>query len=74
MPPAGAGPGPCDRQPRDQAPALAGLGRCALAAGDITQAQDLLRQAHQIFQQAGDADADAVLAELSALTSPPPAG
>jgi tetratricopeptide (TPR) repeat protein len=53
--------------PWDQAHALAGLGRCALTAGHTKEAQALLRQAHQIFQQAGAADADTILAELNAL-------
>jgi hypothetical protein len=34
----------------DEAHALAGLGRCALAAGHATQAEVLLRQALEIFQ------------------------
>jgi hypothetical protein len=35
------------------------------------QAQALLRQAHQMLQQAGAADADTILAELNSLTDPP---
>jgi tetratricopeptide (TPR) repeat protein len=53
---------------RHEASALAGLGRCAIATGQPAQAEALMRQAHEIFQQIGTADADAVLAELSALT------
>jgi tetratricopeptide (TPR) repeat protein/transcriptional regulator with XRE-family HTH domain len=58
---------------RDEAHALTGLGRCALAAGHATQAGVLLRQALQIFQRIGAAEATALLAELDALTGPPPA-
>jgi len=57
----------------DEAHALAGLGRCALAAGHATQAEVLLRQALEIFQRIGAPDAPDLLAELDALTSPPPA-
>ena len=57
----------------EEAYALAGLGRCALAAGDATQAKALLRQALEIFQRIGAAEAPNLLAELDALTSPPPA-
>jgi hypothetical protein len=51
--------------------ALAGLGRCAAAADD-SRAQALLRQAHEILQRIGAAEAPAVLAELNVLTSPEP--
>jgi tetratricopeptide (TPR) repeat protein len=54
----------------DEAHALAGLGRCALAAGDATQAGTLLRQALEIFQRIGAAEATDLLAELDALASP----
>ena len=57
----------------DEAHALAGLGRCALAAGHATQAEVLLRQALEIFQRIGAAEAPDLLAELDALTGPPPA-
>jgi hypothetical protein len=57
---------------RDEADALAGLGRCAAADGHTTQAKALLQQAHAIFQRIGAADALTVLAELNALTSPGP--
>jgi tetratricopeptide (TPR) repeat protein/transcriptional regulator with XRE-family HTH domain len=59
--------------PWDEAHALAGLGRCALAAGHATQAGVLLRQALEIFQRIGAPDAPDLLAELDALTGPPPA-
>jgi hypothetical protein len=39
--------------PWTEAHALAGLGRCALAAGRATQAEILLRQALEIFQPTG---------------------
>ena len=57
----------------DEAHALAGLGRCALAAGHATQAEILLRQALKIFHRIGAAEAPDLLAELDALTGPPPA-
>jgi len=56
----------------DEAHALAGLGRCAEAAGHATQAGVLLRQALEIFQRIGAAEAPDLLAELDALTGPPP--
>jgi hypothetical protein len=52
----------------DQAHALAGLGRCALAAGRTIDAQAGLRQAQEIFQQIGAAEAATVSAELDAIT------
>jgi hypothetical protein len=52
----------------DEAHALAGLGRCALAAGHATQAGVLLRQALEIFQRIGAAETADVSAELEALT------
>jgi tetratricopeptide (TPR) repeat protein len=55
----------------DEAHALAGLGRCALAAGHATQAVALLRQALEIFQRIGAAEAGDVSRELTALTGPP---
>ncbi len=57
----------------DEAHALAGGGRCTLAAGHATQAGVLLRQALEIFQRIGAAEAPDLLAELDALTGPPPA-
>jgi tetratricopeptide (TPR) repeat protein len=56
----------------DEAHALAGLGRCALAAGHATQAQALLRQALEIFQRTGAAEASDVSRELAALTEAGP--
>ena len=53
---------------RNQAHALPGLGRCALAAGHASQAEALLRQALEIFQRIGAAEADDVARELTALT------
>jgi tetratricopeptide (TPR) repeat protein/transcriptional regulator with XRE-family HTH domain len=58
---------------RHEAHALAGLGRCALAVGHATQAEILLRQALEIIQRIGAAEAQDLLAELEALTGPPPA-
>jgi hypothetical protein len=49
------------------------LGRCALAVDHVTQAGVLLRQALEIFQQIGAAEAPDLLAELDALLGPPPA-
>jgi tetratricopeptide (TPR) repeat protein len=49
----------------DRAYSLAGLGRCALAAGDTADAKIRLRQAQEIFQQIGAADAIGVSAELA---------
>ena len=72
MPPAGPGPGPRHRQLRNEAHALAGLGRCALAAGHAAQAAALLRQALEIFQRIGAAEADDVSRELAALTEAGP--
>jgi tetratricopeptide (TPR) repeat protein/transcriptional regulator with XRE-family HTH domain len=57
----------------DEAHALAGLGRCALAVGHAAQAEVLLRQALEIFQRIGAAETPDLLAELHALTGPPPA-
>jgi hypothetical protein len=52
---------------RSAAHALAGLGRCALAADHATQAVALLRQALAIFQRIGAAEAGDVSRELAAL-------
>ncbi len=54
----------------NEAHAVAGLGRCALAAGQPAQARILLRQALEIFQRIGAADAKDLAAELDALTRP----
>ncbi len=56
----------------DEAHALAGLGRCALAAGQISDAMASLGQAHEIFQRIGAAEATPVAAELDALATPQP--
>ena len=56
--------------PWDEAQALAGLGRCALAAGRTTDAVAGLRQAREIFERIGAAEATAVVAELDGLTGP----
>jgi len=56
-----------------EAHALAGLGRCAMAVGHSMQAEALLRQALEIFRRIGAAEAPDLLAELDALTGPPPA-
>jgi len=60
--------------PWDEAHALAGLGRCALAAGCTAEAEDKLRQALKIFQRIGTADAADVSRELDALVKAAPAG
>jgi Tfp pilus assembly protein PilF len=52
---------------------LAGLGRCALAAGHTTQAQALLRRALEIFQKIGAPEADDVSRELAAHAQAAPA-
>ena len=57
----------------DEAHALAGLGRCALAAGHTTDAKISLRQAQEIFQQIGAAEATSVAAELDAIPTVGPA-
>jgi tetratricopeptide (TPR) repeat protein/transcriptional regulator with XRE-family HTH domain len=54
----------------DEAEALAGLGRYALAVGDTTQSGILLRQALDIFQRIGAAEALDLLAEQDSLTGP----
>jgi tetratricopeptide (TPR) repeat protein/transcriptional regulator with XRE-family HTH domain len=60
----------------DEARALAGLGHCAMDAGDAADAEQagraghataLLRQALEIFQRIGTAEAQDLLAELDAL-------
>jgi len=55
---------------RDEAPALAGLGRCALAAGNIAEAQDALQRALEIFEQIGATEAAELAAELAAFPHP----
>ena len=44
-----------------------------MANGHVTQAEALLRQAQEIFQRIGAAEAPALLAELDALTGRRPA-
>jgi tetratricopeptide (TPR) repeat protein/transcriptional regulator with XRE-family HTH domain len=53
--------------PWDEAHALAGLGRCALAEGQAAQGETLLREALEIFRRIGAAEAPELLAELEAL-------
>jgi tetratricopeptide (TPR) repeat protein/DNA-binding XRE family transcriptional regulator len=60
--------------PKNEACALAGLGRCALADGRTADAETALREAHEIFQRTGVAEAADVAAELEALTRPQQAG
>ena len=55
-----------------EAQALAGLGRCALAAGRTSAAGAALRQALAIFQRSGAAEAGHVAAELDALSKHAP--
>ncbi len=57
----------------DEAHALAGLGRCALAGGDAGPGETFLRQAREIFQRIGAAEAPKLAAELDALNGPRPA-
>ena len=56
--------------PWDEAHALAGMGRCAMATGDTIQAQLLLRQAEEIFLRIGAAEAHAVRAEYDDAVKP----
>ena len=59
----------------DEARALAGLGHCAMAGGDSARARQgeaLLRQALEIFQRIGTAEAYDLLAELDAFAGPLP--
>jgi tetratricopeptide (TPR) repeat protein len=57
----------------DEAHALAGLGRCALAADRTAGAEDNLRKALEIFQRIGAGEAADVSAELDTLTGTRPA-
>jgi tetratricopeptide (TPR) repeat protein len=54
--------------PWDEACALAGLGRCDLAAGRIADARAHLEQAQRIFERTGAAEAIGIKDELHALT------
>jgi len=56
----------------DEACTLAGLARCALAAGRTADAEAGLRQAQQIFERIGAAEATGVAAELDTLTAAAP--
>ena len=58
--------------PWDEAQALAGLGRCALAAGRTVDAIAGLRQAREILDRIGAAEAAAIAAELDSLTGTGP--
>jgi tetratricopeptide (TPR) repeat protein len=58
--------------PWDEAQALAGLGRCALATGRAADAAAGLRQAREIFERIGAAEATAVAAELDGPAGPGP--
>jgi hypothetical protein len=53
----------------DEANALAGHGRCEMAAGRISTAEGRLWQALEIFQRIGAAEAADISAELQALTN-----
>jgi len=57
--------------PWDEAHALTGLGRCALAEDDTVHGEALLRQALEIFQRIGAHEVPGVLAELATLASHP---
>jgi tetratricopeptide (TPR) repeat protein len=56
--------------PRDEGRALVGLGRCAMADGRLADAETALRQAQEIFQRTGAAEAAEVAAELEDLAGP----
>jgi tetratricopeptide (TPR) repeat protein len=58
--------------PWDEAQALAGLGRCALAAGRTADAIAGLRQAQEIFDRIGAAEAATIAAELDGLAGTGP--
>jgi tetratricopeptide (TPR) repeat protein len=62
------------RSPQDEGRALVGLGRCAIADARLADAETALRQAHDIFQRTGAAEAAEVAAELEALDRPQQAG
>ncbi len=52
--------------PLEEGRALAGLGRCALSAGDHTNALALLQQAHNVLTPTRAAEAHSVASELNA--------
>jgi tetratricopeptide (TPR) repeat protein/transcriptional regulator with XRE-family HTH domain len=58
----------------DEAFTLAGLARCALAAGRTADAVAGLRQAQRMFQRIGATEATGVAAELDALAAAAPTG
>jgi tetratricopeptide (TPR) repeat protein/transcriptional regulator with XRE-family HTH domain len=58
--------------PRDEAHALAGLARCALSAGRQSEAAAGLRQAQEIFERIGAAEAKEVSEELDGMTGEGP--
>jgi hypothetical protein len=58
---------------QSRAPALVGLGRCALAAGHTTDARISLQQAQEIFQRIGAGEATGVATELDAISEAKPA-
>jgi hypothetical protein len=58
-------------RPLEEAHALAGLSRCALADGHTAEAEETLRQALAIFQQIRAAETADVSAELDALQGTP---
>ena len=60
--------------PWDEAHALAGLGRCAMAADHAAQAEALLWQALTVFHRIGAAKVPDLAIELDALTGPRPEG
>ena len=64
-------PGRADSS-RDEAQALAGLGRCALAVGRPADALVSLKQAQSIFKRLGSAEETEVAADIGALTDAPP--
>ena len=59
---------------RDEAGALAGLGRCAVAAGQTGKGEALLRQAYQDFLRFDAHEARELLGELEALSGQAGAG
>jgi hypothetical protein len=56
----------------NEAQALAGLGRCALAAGRSSGAAHRLQQAREIYHRIGRAEAAEVAAELAELRGASP--
>jgi tetratricopeptide (TPR) repeat protein/transcriptional regulator with XRE-family HTH domain len=58
--------------PLEEGRALAGLGRCALSAGDQASALALLQQAHAVLAPTGAAEVHAISSELDALLTATP--